>query len=215
MRFFSPFRLILLPVLLGTVPGHCAAQALISPPAGTSATAGSTSTTQKASAQTPAKVSQYTVGVADVLHVSVWKNPDLSQTVTVGPDGFVSLSLLGDVQVVGSTTSEIGDLLTRRLTAFMLTPQVTVSVVEIRSRQVYVMGQVAKPGGYPLLGQMSVLQMLAQAGGLNPFANRRGIYVLRPNNGALQKLAYNYSDVVHGKGNQNFDLRPGDTVVVP
>ena len=211
MRFFSPFRLILLPVLLGTVPGHCVAQALISPPVGTSSVAGSPSTTPKASP----RVSQYTVGVADVLHVSVWKNPDLSQTVTVGPDGFVSLSLLGDVQVVGSTTSEIGDLLTKRLAAFMLTPQVTVSVVEIRSRQVYVMGQVAKPGGYPLLGQMSVLQMLAQAGGLNPFAHRRGIYVLRPNKGALEKLAYNYSDVVHGKGDQNFDLRPGDTVVVP
>lgn len=211
MQRFSPFRPMFLSLLFAPAIAHCAAQALVGKPGGGPAADGSTETTNLSAA----KVSQYTVGVADVLHVSVWKNPDLSQTVTVGPDGFVSLSLLGDVKVVGSTTSEIGDLLTKRLTAFMLTPQVTVSVVEIRSRQVYVMGQVAKPGGYQLLGQMNVLQILAQAGGLSPFAHRRGIYVLRPNKGAIEKLAYNYSDVMHGKGNQNFELRPGDTVVVP
>ncbi|MBW4028557.1 MAG: hypothetical protein HIU93_14360 [Acidobacteria bacterium] len=158
--------------------------------------------------------SQYPLGVADVLHISVWKNPDLSQSVTVGPDGFVSLSLLGDVQVVGLTTSELSALLTKRLSAFILTPQVTVSVVEIHSRQIYILGQVGKPGGYSLLGKMSVLQMIAQAGGLSTFAHRRGIYILRPNRDSVKKLPYNYSDVMHGKG-ENFDLQPGDTIVVP
>jgi polysaccharide export outer membrane protein len=211
MRSFNTSRTFLLALLLVSVAGRCAAQALVSQVGGPSPMSGNTSTTHK-----PApRASQYTVGVADVLHVSVWKNPELSQTVTVGPDGFVSLALIGDIHVAGSTTSELGDLLTSRLGAYMLTPQVTVSVVEIRSRQVYVLGQVGKPGGYPLIGQMSVIQMLAQAGGLNTFAKRGSIYVLRPNKGTVEKIAYHYTDVLRGKGAQNFDLQPGDTVVVP
>lgn len=158
---------------------------------------------------------RYTVGVADVLRVSVWKNPDLSQTVTVGPDGFASLPLLGDVHMAGITTDDLAKVLTSRLSAYVVNPQVTVSVVEIRSRQVYVVGQVARPGGYPLIGPMSVLQMLAQAGGLDTFASRKQIYVLRSSHGKPVKLPFNYSDVIRGKGNQNIALEPGDTVVVP
>jgi polysaccharide export outer membrane protein len=160
-------------------------------------------------------VSQYTVGVADVLHVNVWKNTDLSQTVTVGPDGFVSLPLLGDVKVADMTTNQLSTLLTSRLTAYMVNPDVTVSVVEIHSRQVYLMGQVTKPGGFPLIGPMTVLQLIAQAGGLTPFAKRKSIYILRTANGHTEKLPFNYSDAVRGKGNDNVGLQPGDTVFVP
>jgi len=160
-------------------------------------------------------ISQYTVGVADVLHVSVWKNSDLSQTVTVGPDGFVSLPLLGDVKVAGMTTNQLSIVLSSTLSAYMVNPEVTVSVVEIHSRQVYLMGQVAKPGGFPLIGPMTVLQLIAQAGGLTPFAKRKGIYILRRANGQTEKLPFNYNDTVRGKGNDNISLQPGDTVFVP
>ena len=166
-------------------------------------------------AATVAGGSQFTVGVADVLHVNVWKNADLSQTVTVGPDGFISLPLLGDVQVAGMTTNQLGILLTSRLTAYMVNPEVTVSVVEIHSRKVYLIGQVSKPGGFPLIGPMTVLQLIAQAGGLSTFAKRKDIYILRIANGQTQKIPFNYNNAVRGKGNENLYLQPGDTVFVP
>lgn len=211
MPSLTPCRTFLLLLVLVPAAHRSAGQTLVSQLGGPSTVSGNTSTAHKAAP----KVSQYPIGVADVLHVSVWKNPDLSQTITVGPDGFVSLSLIGDVHVAGSTTTELGELLTTRLAAFMLTPQVTVSIVEIHSRQVFVLGQVAKPGGYPLIGPVSVIQVLAQAGGLNTFAKRHGIYVLRPERGKVEKLVYNYTDVMHGKGAQDLELEPGDTVVVP
>jgi|SRR5579862_4820786 len=161
-------------------------------------------------------VSQYPVGVSDVLHVSVWKNNDLSQTVTVGPDGFISLPLLGDVQVSGMTTSQLATMLSSRLTSYMVNPEVTVSVVEIHSRQVYLIGQVAKPGRFPLIGPTTVLQLIAQAGGLTIFAKRKDIYVLRvTKNGQTEKIPFNYNNVIRGKGSENVNLQPGDTVFVP
>ncbi len=162
-----------------------------------------------------AEPSEFTLGVPDVIHINVWKNPELSETVTIRPDGFISLVLLGDVRVAGLTTSQLSGLLMDRFASFIVKPQVTVSVVEIHSRQVYVMGQVAKPGGFPLVGSTNVLQILAEAGGLSTFANRKGIYVLRSENGHVARHPFNYAQVIHGKSEQNLTLQPGDTVVVP
>lgn len=159
--------------------------------------------------------SQFTLGAADVIRVNVWKNTDLSQTVTVGPDGFVSLPLLGDVHVAGMTANQLAQVLSSRLSTYVVSAQVTVSVVDIRSRQVYVMGQVGKAGGYPLIAPMTVLQLIAQAGGLNTYANRKGIIILRAANGIPQKLSFNYTNAIHGDGKQNISLQPGDTVIVP
>jgi polysaccharide biosynthesis/export protein len=159
--------------------------------------------------------SQYTIGVADVLRVNVWKNADLSQTVTVDPDGFVSLPLLGNVNVKGLSTDQLGTLLTGKYASFVVTPQVTVSVVDIRSRAVFVMGQVGKAGSYPLLAPTTVLQLIAQAGGLTPFAKRKNIYVLRASMGKSEKIPFNYIKVVHGDIHSNIVLQPGDTVIVP
>jgi polysaccharide export outer membrane protein len=163
----------------------------------------------------PSPSSQFVLGVADVIHVNVWKNPDLSQTVTVGPDGFVSLPLLGEINVSNMTASQLGQSLTSRLSTYILNPQVTVSVVDIRSRQVYVLGQVAKPGGYPLIAPITVLQLIAQAGGLNPYANRKNIVVLRTANQVSHKLTFNYNNAVRGDERQTISLQPGDTVIVP
>jgi polysaccharide export outer membrane protein len=159
--------------------------------------------------------SQFVLGPSDVIHVNVWKNVELSQTVTVGPDGFVSLPLLGDVHVAGMTANQLGLSLAGRLSTYVVSPQVTVSVVDIRSRQVYVLGQVGKPGGFPLIAPINVLQLIAQAGGLSTYANRKGIVILRPTLRGMQKISFNYNNVVHGEGKQNIDLQPGDTVVVP
>ena len=158
--------------------------------------------------------SQFQLGPSDVIHVNVWKNVELSQTVTVGPDGFVSLPLLGDVHVAGMTANELGLALATKLNSFVVSPQVTVSVVDIRSRQVFVLGQVAKPGGYSLITPVNVLQLIALAGGLSNFANKKEITVLRPKEGGTQKITFNYNNAVRGDSKQNIDLRPGDTVVV-
>jgi polysaccharide biosynthesis/export protein len=159
--------------------------------------------------------SQYTIGVADILRVNVWKNADLSQTVTVDPDGFVSLPLLGNVSVAGLSTDQLGTVLTAKYASYVVTPQVTVSVVDIRSRAVFVMGQVGKAGSYPLVAPTTVLQLIAQAGGLTPFAKRKNIYVLRASMGKSEKIPFNYNKVVHGDTRANVVLEPGDTVIVP
>ena len=159
--------------------------------------------------------SHYALGTGDVLHVNVWKTAELSETVTVGPDGFVSLPLLGDIHVAGLTTNELARDVSEKLTPYMVNAQVSVSIVEIRSRQVFITGQVGKPGAYPLISPISVLQMIAQAGGLNTFAKRKGIFVLRTANSQIQKLRFDYISAIHGDLKQNFTLEPGDTVIVP
>jgi polysaccharide export outer membrane protein len=161
------------------------------------------------------QVSHYSIGVADSIRVNVWKNSELSATLIVDPNGSVSLPLLGDIHVAGMSTSELGTLLSSRYASYIVTPQVTVSVLEIRSRQVYVMGQVGKAGGYPLLSPLTVLQLIAQAGGLTPYAKRNKIYVLRATAGQAQKLPFHYANVTHGDSRQDIMLQPGDTVIVP
>lgn len=172
--------------------------------------------TVPAASQSPLpRSSQMVLGPADVVHVNVWKNIDLSETVTVGPDGFVSLPLLGDVQVAGQTAEELGKLIATRLIAFIVNPQVTVSIVDIRSRQVYILGQVGKPGSFPLIAPIRVLQLIAEAGGLTTYANRKAIVVLRSQMGTVKKMRFDYNRVIRGDDKENIILQPGDTVVVP
>jgi polysaccharide export outer membrane protein len=223
MRFPISFWLVPVFVALGlfTVPGYAqdvatsgsnAVQVLKDNPA---VAAGSVEATPDRDAKSTDLLSQYVIGAADVIHINVWKNADLSQTLTVDPDGFVSIPLLGDVHVAGMTTNQLGAILASRYKSYVVSPQVTVSVIDIRSRQVYVMGQVGKAGGYPLIAPITVLQLIAQAGGLNTYAKRKGIYVLRAKNGGTEKLPFNYVNVTHGDGKQNIVLQPGDTVIVP
>lgn len=162
----------------------------------------------------PAPSSQYTLGAADVIRVNVWKSAELSQTVTIGPDGFVSLPLLGDIHAAGLTANNLAHDLSLMLSSYVVSPRVTVSVVDFRSRQVFVTGQVGKPGAYPLIAPISVLQLIAQAGGLNTFANRKKILILRKTKGNTQELKFNYTSAVHGDAKQNIILQPGDTVIV-
>ncbi|HKD78155.1 MAG TPA: polysaccharide biosynthesis/export family protein [Candidatus Angelobacter sp.] len=160
--------------------------------------------------------SSYIVGEADVLHVTVWKEPDISQTVVVRTDGNISLPLVNDVKVAGLTPVQIQNVIAEKLKNFLNNPQVTVTVTDIRSKRAFITGEVIRPGGYALNSETSVLQLIAQAGGFTPFAKRDSIVVLRVEDGKPVKLKFKYKQVVQGKNTeQNIALHPGDTVVVP
>jgi polysaccharide export outer membrane protein len=206
-------RLFIVLLSLGIGANNGGAQALIS--TGTKAAPVEDVNHPAATASVGAATSRYTLGAADNIRVNVWKNNDLSQTVTIGPDGFVSLPLLGDVHAAGLTADQLAKDLTSRLASYMVNAQVTVSVVEIHSRQVFITGQVGRPGAYPLIVPITVLQLIAQAGGLNTFASRKGIFILRGTTGNVQRLKFNYTSAIHGDVKQNINLQPGDTVIIP
>jgi len=156
----------------------------------------------------------YRVGVEDELSISVWREPDLSTDVIVRPDGMITLPLINDVPVTGLTTKALQGLLTDKLKQFLVTPQVTVSVRAMKSRKVYLIGQVVRPGVSVLAcPNKTVLELLVEAGGLAPFAKVNRIYVLRNSNGAEKRIAFNYKTAL--KGADNLQLEPGDVVVVP
>ena len=158
----------------------------------------------------------YRIGVEDDLQISVWKEPDLSITVVVRPDGMITMPLVNDVHVAGLTPAELQTLLTEKLKSFVNEPQVTVIVRGIKSRKVYLYGQVGRGGSYPLIGSKTVLELLAEAGGLTPFAKRGSIYVLREVDHKQVKIPFNYNNALKGKKpTDNFELLPGDIVVVP
>jgi polysaccharide export outer membrane protein len=158
----------------------------------------------------------YIVGDSDVIRVNVWKEPEVSQTVVVRTDGNISLPLINEVKVSGMTPLQIQDLVGEKLKGFLNNPQVTVTVIEIRSKRAFITGEVARPGTYSLNAQTTVLQLIAQAGGFTPFAKKDSIVVLRTEDGRQSRLKFKYKEVVQGKKTeQNIALHPGDTVVVP
>jgi polysaccharide export outer membrane protein len=164
----------------------------------------------------PAVVSDepYRIGREDVLDVAVWRDSDLSRTLPVRPDGFITLPMVGEVQAEGRTTVELEQDIARRLQKYIQNPRVTVMVREVNSARIFVTGEVAKPGAYPLRGNVSVLQALAMAGGLSEFASGNRIVVIRGNNGP--RIPVRYSDLTSANPNgADFPLQPGDTVVVP
>jgi len=158
---------------------------------------------------------EYVIGPQDVLHISVWKEADLTATLPVRPDGKISLPLLNDVQASGLTPRQLADSVTEKLKKYIADPRVTVVVTEINSKRVYLVGEVLHAGATAMLPNMTVLQALSSAG-LNQFANTKGIYVLRTENGKQHKLPVNYRKLVKGEQiEQNYLLQPGDTIVVP
>ena len=167
--------------------------------------------------KTPVEVKpDYVVGEGDALHVDVWQEPEVSQNVVVRPDGKVSLPLVNEIKVSGMTPLEIQSLVAEKLKTFVNQPKVTVTVTEVHSRKAFITGEVAHPGEYPLNTQVTVLQLIAQAGGFTPFAKTESIMVLRVSDGKEQRLKFKYKEVLRGKNtDQNIALEPGDTVVVP
>jgi polysaccharide export outer membrane protein len=157
----------------------------------------------------------YIIGPEDGLSINVWKEPDLTATLPVRPDGKISLPLLGDVQAAGVTPTQLGETITEKLKKFVSDPRVTVVVTAINSKRIYLAGEVGHSGALPMLPHMTVLQALSAAG-INQFANTKRIYVLRSENGKEEKLPVNYRKLLKGEAmDQNYVLRPGDTIVVP
>ena len=177
-----------------------------------SASTDPSSVTQKVATQDP----NYIIGAQDVLDISVWKEPEVSRVVPVRPDGRISLPLLNDVQAAGMTPSQLAAQITASLKKFVTDPQVTVIVTAINSQRVYILGEVTRPGAFPMLPGMNVLQGLSSAGGFTQFAKTKSIYVLRMEDGKQQKYPVNYKEVISGKRpEQNISLKAGDTIVVP
>ena len=159
--------------------------------------------------------SDYVIGADDTLHISVWKEPDLSETLPVRPDGKISVPLLNDIIAAGLTPLQLRDALTEKLKKFVSDPRVTVVVTGMNSQRIFVTGEVVHTGPMPLLPHMTMLQALAQAG-FTQFANPKASYLLRNENGKQAKMPFNYKEVVKGKRpEQNIELQPGDTIVVP
>lgn len=156
----------------------------------------------------------YRIGVEDELQISVWHEPELSTVAVVRPDGKITIPLLNDVAVVGLKPDELQTILASKLKPFVNEPQVTVIARNIRSRKVYLVGQANRQGTFPLNDRMTVLELIANAGGLSPFAKSKSIYVLRVENGQKVRIPFNYKKALSGKG-QNITLVPGDVIVVP
>lgn len=163
----------------------------------------------------------YAIGIGDVIDISVWKNAELSVTVPVRPDGRVSVPLLGDVQAAGMTPRALTEDLTRRFKEFVTAPSVSVVIKEIHSRKVFVTGEVATPGAYDLQPRTKLMQVLAMAGGLTPYAKRK-VVVLRDGATAKDKdkadtrFEYDLDAIISGKRPEfNIVLQPGDTLIFP
>ena len=150
----------------------------------------------KPSAANGVSEEEYKIGAQDVLRIDVWKETELTRTVPVRPDGKISLPLVNDVQAAGLTPSQLAAVLTEGLKKFINAPQVTVTVSEINSRRVYVTGEVAHAGAFPLLPNMTVLQALSSSGGFTQFARTKNIYVLRNEDGKQVKHPFNYKEVL-------------------
>jgi polysaccharide export outer membrane protein len=158
----------------------------------------------------------YVIGPEDALSVVFWRDKDMSADVVVRPDGKISLPLLNDVQAAGFTPEQLRAQLVKAASKFVEDPNATVVVKEIKSRKVFVTGNVAKPGTYPLGGEMNVLQLIAIAGGVLEYADTKNIVIMRNDNGRQQSFKFNYNDVIRQKRvEQNILLKPGDTVVIP
>jgi polysaccharide export outer membrane protein len=165
----------------------------------------------------PVKVGKdYVIGPDDVLDVSVWKEQELTRSLQVRPDGKISMPLLGDVQAAGLTPGQLGQSVSEKLRKYLTAPQVTVILTQVNSQRVYVTGEVTRPGAYPVLPGMTILQAITSAGGLTQFANSKKIFLMRDENHIQTKYAFSYKEVLDGrKAEENLPVKAGDTIVVP
>jgi len=159
----------------------------------------------------------YSIGPADVLEISVWQHPELDRTVTVRPDGKISFSLIGDVDTTGLTPAELDRVITRRLSEYVQNPEVTVIVTDIRSGQIIVLGQVARPGAYPMGESTTVLEAIGKAGGYTEKADLRSVTISRKSEAKTPKVikANLKRVIVEGDKSEDVILEPGDVVYMP
>jgi polysaccharide export outer membrane protein len=157
----------------------------------------------------------YVIGAGDVLNINIWKEPSLSGTVKVRPDGFVTVALVNEIQVMGMTTGQLRKVLEDKYKDFTVDPFITVRLETIASSEVFLVGQVLRPGALPLNGNESLLQVLTRAGGLSVFADRSNIRVLRRDGVKITEYIADYDGIIKGDLKQDILLRPGDRIIVP
>jgi polysaccharide biosynthesis/export protein len=178
-------------------------------------TAGNTQQTGSASGAPLVLPKGYVIGPEDVLSIVVWREKELSGEVVVRPDGKISLPLLNDVQAAGYTPEQLAEIVEKAAIKYVTDSDTTVIVKQINSRKVFVLGEVGKPGAFPLTSDMNVLQLIASVGGLAEFADKKNVMILRVENGRERRFKFNYNEVIEGKNlQQNIMLQPGDTVLV-
>ena len=180
-----------------------------------------TPATSPAQPETPPKSPRanetYIIGDDDVLSINVWKEPEISKSIPVRSDGKISLPLVGEVLAAGRTPPQLEQEITTRLRGFITDPQVTVIVEQMNSQKFNIFGQVGRPGSYALIAGITIVDALANAGGLRDFAKKKSIYVLRQNpGGGESRIPFNYDKFIKGKDvTQNIQIKPHDTIVVP
>jgi len=157
----------------------------------------------------------YVIGASDVIAIDVWKEPTLSGSLLVRPDGMISLPLLGDVHASGLTPLQLADQITAKLKKFVQDPNVSVVVSQIHSKVVYLMGEVGKKGPIEMTPGMTLLEAIGSAGGITEFANAKKIYILRDEAGKHEKIPVHYKEALKGDSALDLVLKPGDTIIVP
>ncbi len=158
----------------------------------------------------------YVIGAGDSIGIQVWKEPTLSGQVTVRPDGYVTLPLLNEVQVVGLTTGQLRKLLEQKYKEFTTDPFVTISVGGIASAEVFLIGSsTGKNGAFPLRGNETIMQLLTRSGGLGIFADRSNIRIVRREGPKITEYIVDYDAIVKGDLKQDILLRPGDRIIIP
>jgi polysaccharide export outer membrane protein len=194
-------------------PAPSAAPTAAQVPAPAATTAKPPTPTELGGIETP---SDYVIGIDDVLAIVFWREKEMSSEVTVRPDAMISLPLINDIKAAGLTPEQLRLKVSEAASRFVEEPTVTVVVKAINSRKVFITGQVAKIGAYPLGGATTVLQLIAMAGGLLEYADSKNITILRNDSGKQVTMRFNYREVAIGRNvKQNVELKPGDTVVVP
>ena len=160
------------------------------------------------------RTDHYVIGPGDVLHISVWKDSSLERIDTVRPDGMISFPLINEIQASGQSPMQLQKTIADRLRQYMNDPEVSVVVQEVHSFAVSVLGEVKTPGRYELKNQATVLDVLAQAGGLSEFASPSKIVILRDANGVMHRILFDYNSAVYGD-EPPFYVHPGDIISVP
>jgi len=213
MRSFSVAVVVL---VLGELAGMAACQD--KPQANTPGAATETAKPEAVSPVKPMAVrssvdnKSYTLGPADVIHVRVWREPDLSGSMEIRPDGRITMPVIKEVKAGGLTPAQLEEQISKALSEYVKNPQVTVSVEAVRSKRYYLSGEINRPGAYPLASPTTVFEALTMAGGFREFANKKKITIIR----GTERLRFNWNEVVKGKNlAQNIALENGDQIVVP
>ena len=174
----------------------------------------SCSTPEVIRTKTPPPSVQYVIGPDDILSINVWKEPELSTTVPVRPDGKISLPLINDIRAAGLTPHQLKDELTKKLATYLSDPTVSVTVTTINSLKIFVIGNVNAPGTIQVQQEVNIIQAISLAGGLNEWAKKSKIKIVRKDGDEEKQFKINYNKILKGK-EPNIPVYPGDTIIVP